>query len=55
MESSYQRSESSGQDRKPFFNFLEVKGQEGVTDAMSGSNHGGREGGRGGIDLSLKL
>ncbi|XP_045804235.1 probable serine/threonine-protein kinase tsuA [Trifolium pratense] len=58
IESSYQRSESSEQDRKRFFNFLEVKGQEGVTEETSGSNHGGREGGRGGgggLDLSLKL
>jgi hypothetical protein len=34
-----------------------VKGQEGVTEATSGPNHGGHEGGRGGggLDLSLKL
>lgn len=56
MENSYQRSESSGQDRKPFFNFLEVQGQGGATDATSGSNLGGLEGGGGGgLDLSLKL
>ncbi|GAU39589.1 hypothetical protein TSUD_384720 [Trifolium subterraneum] len=58
IESSFQRSESSGQDRKHFFNFLEVKGQEGAAEATSGSNHGGHEGGRGGgggLDLSLKL
>ncbi|WJX65177.1 hypothetical protein P8452_49865 [Trifolium repens] len=57
IENSSQHSESSGQDRKPFFNFLEVKGEEGVTKATSGSNRGGHEGGRGGggLDLSLKL
>jgi hypothetical protein len=34
-----------------------VKGEEGVTEATSGSNRGGHEGGRGGggLDLSLKL
>ncbi|CAK8530642.1 unnamed protein product [Lathyrus sativus] len=46
---------SNEEDRKPFFNFLEVKGQEEVTDGTSGSNNGGDEGGRGGIDLTLKL
>lgn len=43
------------EDRKPFFNFLEVKVQEEVTDTTDGSNNGGLEGGRGGIDLTLKL
>ncbi|KAK2447382.1 putative ATP-dependent RNA helicase ddx17 [Trifolium repens] len=57
IENSSQHSESSGQDRKCFFNFLEVKDEEGVTEATSGPNHGGHEGGRGGggLDLSLKL
>jgi len=32
-----------------------VKGQEGVADEPSGSNHGGLEGESGGLDLSLKL
>ncbi|KAL5096809.1 hypothetical protein RYX36_001136 [Vicia faba] len=35
-------------DGKPFFNFLEVKAQEGVADATSGSSNDG-------IDLTLKL
>lgn len=55
MEDLCQRSESSGPDRRPFYNFLEVNDPDGVTEATRDSNHGGREAGRGGLDLSLKL
>ncbi|KAL5096805.1 hypothetical protein RYX36_001132 [Vicia faba] len=46
---------SNEEDRKPFFNFLEVKDQEDVTNIINISNNGVLEGGRGGIDLTLKL
>lgn len=55
MEDLCQRSESSGPDRRPFYNFLEVNDPDGVTEATRDSNHGGREARRGGLDLSLKL
>lgn len=52
MEDSYQRSQSSVSDHKPFFNFLDVE-DERVKETHC-PNHGGREA-NGGIDLSLKL
>ncbi|XP_057448017.1 uncharacterized protein LOC130739665, partial [Lotus japonicus] len=52
MEDSYQHPEP---DHKPFYDFLQVKGPEDATETTHGPNHGGREAGRGGIDLNLKL
>lgn len=49
---SYQHSESSGPDHRPFYNFLEVEDLEGVKD---GTNRWGRGAGKVGIDLNLKL
>ncbi|XP_014518177.1 uncharacterized protein LOC106775549 isoform X1 [Vigna radiata var. radiata] len=51
---SCQHSESSEPNRRPFYNFLEVEDSE-MTDKMQGDNLGGREAGRFGIDLNLKL
>ncbi|KAK7302893.1 hypothetical protein RJT34_13790 [Clitoria ternatea] len=46
---------SSGSDRRPFINFLEVKDSEGMTERKPGTNHGGRDAERDAMDLSLKL
>nr|KYP34137.1 hypothetical protein KK1_044942 [Cajanus cajan] len=54
MESHQHSSESSEPNRRPFYNFLKVEDPE-VTETMHGTNHGGREAGRVGIDLNLKL
>jgi len=51
---SYKHSESSESNRKPFYNFLEVEDSE-VSETTRGANRGGRETGRVGIDLNLKL
>ncbi|KAL2341808.1 hypothetical protein Fmac_009748 [Flemingia macrophylla] len=51
---AYQHSESSEPIRRPFYNFLEVEDPE-VTETMHGTNRGGCEAGRVGIDLNLKL
>jgi len=51
---SCQHSESSEPNRRPFYNFLGVEDSE-MTDKMRATNHGGREAGRLGIDLNLKL
>ncbi|XP_029125854.1 uncharacterized protein LOC114915379 [Cajanus cajan] len=45
-------SESSGPDDRPFYNFLGLEDSEGLIDS---ANSGGREKGRVGIDLNLKL
>lgn len=52
MEDSYQPSQSSGSEHKPFFNFLDVE-DERVKETRR-PNHGGHEA-NGGIDLNLKL
>ncbi|CAJ1961842.1 unnamed protein product [Sphenostylis stenocarpa] len=51
---SCQHLESSEPNHRPFYNFLEVEDSE-VTENMRGADRGGREAGRVGIDLNLKL
>ncbi|TKY71797.1 WAS/WASL-interacting protein family member [Spatholobus suberectus] len=51
---SHRQSESSEPNHRPFYDFLEVEDSEG-TETMRGANRGGREAGKVGIDLNLKL
>ncbi|KAK7412420.1 hypothetical protein VNO78_03879 [Psophocarpus tetragonolobus] len=51
---AHQDSQSSELNRRPFYNFLQVEDPE-VTETMHGANRGGREAGKIGIDLNLKL